>query len=47
MRWTTGTDDDKRTHRGNVDYLDEKTYFVGGYNANAKDSNSFPNEFFY
>lgn len=33
--WTEGSDDDRKSYTGHEDYLDEKTYFVGGSSGSA------------
>lgn len=33
--WTTGSGDNRKTFTGSEDYLDERTYFVGGSSGNV------------
>lgn len=33
-RWTEGTGDNRKTYTGSEDYLNERTYFVGGSSGN-------------
>lgn len=33
--WTTGSGDNRKTYTGSEDYLDERTYFVGGSSGNV------------